>query len=137
MSTDDPNRKLSNSSPKSLSVGGNPQLDLSQFPDETRNELARMQAEGLIEIQKKAMEGQVDVGQLQDTLAALTRNTTEITEKGASVTIEHETQSSIGKTRVVMGNTPAANRGSIAKQSGCFGVVCLFFVFVIGICVLA
>jgi hypothetical protein len=113
MSTNNPtNRSLSNPSSRTPAAIM-PQLDLSTLPEETRQELAKRQAQGIIDIQHKAIEAGVDINALGSTLDTLTQSTSDVVKAGASVKIEHETQTSIGKTRVVMGNTPGVTFGNL------------------------
>ena len=95
-------------------------LDISKLTEAEQNTLVLDYQRGLIDIRLRAASLGVDVTVLGETLRNLAEQTQEIsTTEGASVTITHTQDSSLGRTEIIMGNTDQAHRGRLTKsQSG-------------------
>ena len=96
------------------------ELDISKLTEEQQTAIVLDYQRGLIDVRLRAASLGVDVTVLGETLRALAEQTQEISAtEGASVTITHTQDSSLGRTEIIMGNTDQAQRGRLTKsQSG-------------------
>ena len=85
---------------------------------------------GTLDIQKKAAQMHVDVGAFRNMLDVMAQKTKEIsTQEGASVTMSHTQESSVGRTEVIMGNTAQAASGKLTRtMAGERNLVPLYFI---------
>ena len=102
---------------KTIILSQNQVLDLSHLTESQIQELKMQHASGIIDIQKKAAELNVDVGALDLALGSFTDQTAKATEAGAHTTITHTQTSSVGRTEVVIGNTDKAASGKISRSA--------------------
>lgn len=92
-------------------------LDISTLTDEQRKTLVMEYARGTLDVAKKAQEMHLDVSAFQQMLNVMSQNTKEIAEtSGASVTMQHTHQSSVGRTEIIMGNTAQAAKGKLTRS---------------------
>ena len=91
-------------------------LDLSPFSAEERNALLTDYTRGVRDVSRKAHELQVDAATLGQTLQSLAGTTREVTEMGNSVTVTHTQVNSVGRTEILMGNTPQARKGRLSRS---------------------
>lgn len=91
-------------------------IDISWLSESERKALLADYAKGLIDINKKAQELQIDSIALKKTLDDLSKVTKEISESGNAVTITHTQTTSIGRTEVITGNTQQAQSGKLSKS---------------------
>ena len=96
------------------------QLDISMLTEEQQSALVLDYQKGLIDVRLRAASLGVDVTALGETLRQLAEQTKDISEtEGASVTVTHTQDSSLGRTEIIMGNTDQAQRGRLTRsQSG-------------------
>lgn len=102
--------------PTAVPLGPTTSIDLSWLPDAERKALLTDYVKGALDISKKAQDLHVDVGALKNTLRTLADTTNEVAEAGNSVTITHTQTTSIGRTEIMMGNTPQAQSGRLSKS---------------------
>jgi len=94
-------------------------LDVSLLTEEQQNALILDYQRGLIDIRLRAATLGVDVTTLGETLRKLAEQTKEISEtEGASITVTHTQDSSLGRTEIIMGNTQQAQRGRLTRSQG-------------------
>jgi len=89
---------------------------LSVLPEAERTALLVEYARGQIDIGKKAAELGVEAKSLEATLSIMSNATNDVASKENSVTITHTQTSSVGRTEVLMGNTPQAQKGKLTKS---------------------
>ena len=99
---------------KKIVLGNKAELDLSSLSDEEQRELLKDHARGVLDINKKALELGVDATSLHTTLGTLVDTTKQVADNGNSVTIQHEHKTSNTHTKIVMGNTSEAAKGSMS-----------------------
>jgi len=98
--------------------GGSNQLDLSNLSEDQKSQLTMDYQQGLIDVQKRAAELNVDVVALGETLNRLTDTTTQITnQEGGHITITHTQDSAAGRTEIIMGNTEQSRRGRLSRSA--------------------
>lgn len=94
-------------------------LSTAGLSDAQIQELRMQHAKGMIDLEKKALELNIDVRALDSTLSTMGKQTSEVSKSGDSVTMTHSHESSLGRTEVMMGNTEKAAKGKLSKsQSG-------------------
>jgi len=108
--------KFSGSVPAVINLGPSTSIDLSWLPENERKALLLDYAKGMIDISKKAQELHIDIGVLKKTLDDLADITIEVSESGNAVTITHTQTTKVGRTEVMMGNTPQAQSGKLSKS---------------------
>jgi hypothetical protein len=79
-------------------------------------ELRMHHAKGMIDLERKAHELNIDVRALDNTLSTMADQTKEVSKSGDSVTMSHSHDSSLGRTEVLMGNTEKAAKGKLSKS---------------------
>jgi hypothetical protein len=100
-------------------LGGVAAIDHPSLTDEERAALIKDHAKGLIEIDKKAREIQVDAGGLKSTLGTLAQTAKDVSESGNAVTMTHTMETKLGRTEVKIGNTEEAKSGKLTStQTG-------------------
>ena len=102
--------------PTSISLGPKATLDISWLPEEERRSLLADYARGVLDVNRKAMDYQVDVETLQNALRVTAAAVKDAAEGGSSATISHTQTTSIGRTEVLMGNTEQASSGKLTKS---------------------
>ena len=94
-------------------------LDISSLTEEEQSAIVLDYQRGLVDIRLRAASLGVDVTVLGETLRHLAEKTIEISKsEGASVTVTHTQDSSLGRTEIIMGNTEQAQRGRLTKSQG-------------------
>ena len=97
---------------------GSTQLDLSHLSDEQKAQLTMDYQKGLIDVQKRAAELNVEVRALGEVLNTLSDTTTQITnQEGGHVTLTHTNESAVGRTEIIMGNTEQSRRGKLSRSA--------------------
>jgi hypothetical protein len=91
-------------------------VDLSSLTEEERAALVKDHARGVIEIDKKARELQVDGSSLKYTLDTLATTAKQVSEGGNSVTMTHTQNTKIGRTEIKIGNTDEAKSGKMSSS---------------------
>lgn len=102
--------------PSTITLGKSASLDLSHLPEEVQVELQAEYAKGMIDLNKKAQELNIDEAALRNTLDDLNETTKQATDANASITVSHTQSSSIGRTEIIMGNTDQARKGKLTKS---------------------
>lgn len=102
--------------PTVIPLGPTTSIDLAWLSENERKELLKGYVGGVLDINRKAAELQVDVVTLKNTLTALADTTRQVSQDGNDVTITHSNKTNIGTTTVVMGNTEEAKKGKISGQ---------------------
>jgi FlaG/FlaF family flagellin (archaellin) len=102
--------------PSTITLGKSTSLDLSHLPEEVQVELQAEYTKGMIDLNKKAQELNIDEAALRNTLDDLNETTKQATDANASITVSHTQSSSIGRTEIIMGNTDQARRGKLTKS---------------------
>ncbi len=102
--------------PTTITLTPSTTLDLSSFTEEQRAALLSDYTRGVLDVSRRAHELQVDVGTLDQVLQSLAGTTREVSELGNSVTVTHTQATSVGRTEVLIGNTPQARRGRLSRS---------------------
>jgi hypothetical protein len=102
--------------PTEINLGPRTSIDLAWLPEEERKALLIDYAKGVIDLDKKAKELQIDTSILKRTLDDLSDTTREASESGNAVTISHTQSTKVGRTEVLMGNTERAQSGKLSKS---------------------
>ena len=140
--TGDHKSRVVSTPPKSITVDGSTEIDLSWMSSEQREELLKEYVSGRINIEHLALKLDVETHALENVLQTLSNTTKEATDEGNSVTATHTQSSTIGKTEVIMGNTDHARKGKLSRsQTGerdwipyyVFGAVAAIVLIVIAI----
>jgi hypothetical protein len=91
-------------------------LPTEGLTEEQVQQLRIKQAEGMLDLNKKAQELNIDVLVLDRTLGTMAAQTAQVSKAGDSVTMTHSHTSSLGRTEVIMGNTSQAATGKLSKS---------------------
>lgn len=102
--------------PTEISLSPSTSMDLSWLPEGERKALLVEHAKGMIDISKKAQELHVDAAVLKKTLDDLSDTTREVSDSGNAVTITHSQTTKVGRTEVMIGNTPQAQSGRLSRS---------------------
>jgi hypothetical protein len=102
---------------KKIVLGKSDVLDLSGLSDHQINELKMSYAKGILDVQKKAAELNVEVGALNATLNSFNEQTASATKSGTHATISHSQTTSLGRTEVMIGNTEKAAAGKLSRSA--------------------
>lgn len=102
---------------KSITFGATNVIDLTGIPEDQINELKRQHAMGLIDLKKKADDLKIDVGALSMSLGVFNDEAAKATQSNVSMTLTHTQTSSLGRTEVVIGNTPRAAAGKLSASA--------------------
>ena len=118
LSPNDSRSLATDASQRAVMLGGQPgsPIDVSQLPAEQQQELLREYAQGRMGLEKRAAELHMDVGALGQQLDRLTSAAAQAHESGIDVTVTHTTESTAGRTEVIIGNTEEAARGKLPKS---------------------
>ncbi len=91
-------------------------IDLGSLSDDQQRELVMAYMKGTLDINKKAAEMHVDTVAFKNMLDVMANKTKELAEQhGTSVTMQHTQETSVGRTEIIMGNTPQAASGKITR----------------------
>ena len=94
-------------------------FDMSALTKEQQSSIVLDYQRGLIDVKLRAATLGVDVAALGKTLRDLVENTVAVSEsEGSSVTITHTSDTALGRTEVIIGNTEQAHRGKLTKSQG-------------------
>lgn len=113
------NKSLEKSSEKvpiNIDLGPAGSIDLSHLPEKERNALMVDHAKNMIDVQKRALEMNVDAGALKKTLDDMTGAAKSANENETSATLSHTQSSQVGRTEVMIGNTEKANKGKFSNS---------------------
>jgi hypothetical protein len=118
---------------KSINLGSNNFIDLSDVPDDQVAELKRQHGEGMIGVRIKAEQLKVDIGGLAMGLGAFNDEAAKATQAKVSITVTHKQKTSFGETEIVIGNTEQAAKGkppTSDKTLWIIGIVAVFAVVI-------
>ena len=94
-------------------------LDISKLSEAEQKAIVLDYQRGLIDVRLRAATLGIDASALGETLRTLADATQSVSEtEGASVTVTHTQDSSLGRTEIIMGNTEQAQRGRLTKSQG-------------------
>lgn len=99
-----------------IQLVGGAELKIDGLSKEQVQQLMMKYNEGLLDLNKKAQELQIDVGALDVALTTFANNTQRVSEAGDSVTITHSQTSTLGRTEIMMGNTAKAAKGKLSRS---------------------
>jgi hypothetical protein len=102
--------------PTSIALATGQTIDLSFIPETQRSALMAEYMRGTLDVARKANELHVDVVTLRNTLGTLADTTRQVSEDGNSVTVTHTQSTVLGRTDIIMGNTPEAGKGKLTKS---------------------
>jgi hypothetical protein len=97
-------------------LGGSNVLQTEGLTEDQIQELKMLHAKGVIDIDKKTQELNIDVKALDATIGTMAAQTEQISKAGDHVTMTHSHDSSLGRTEVMMGNTNKAAKGRLSKS---------------------
>lgn len=113
------NKSLEKSSkrvPINIDLGSGGSIDLSHLPEKERNALMVDHAKNMIDVQKRALDMNVDAGALKKTLDDMTGAAKSAHDNETSATISHTQSSEVGRTEVMIGNTEKAGKGRLSNS---------------------
>ena len=99
-----------------MDLGAMGQVDLSHLSPETRAELQEQYAKGMIDIGLRAKELNVDIQALDVELSSWTDRAAKAKQDGLSVTVSNATETSVGRTEIMIGNSEVAQKGRLSKS---------------------
>lgn len=108
--------RVSSSVPTHINLGPTNNIDLSWLSEEDRKALLLDFTKGMLDIQTKAQELNVDANILKKSLTDFVETTRDVSEHGDAVTITHTQDSKLGRTEIMMGNTDHAKGGKLTKS---------------------
>lgn len=138
MSDDNQNNELSKVSNEkndtlSLNAGQLSSLNLEGMPEETKLELRKKHAEGLIELQAKAIESGLDTQAVEKRMGDIANNVAKATADQSAATVTGAYTDKMGRTEVIIGNTETAQKGKLTNsQKGQSDNTLLYICLVIG-----
>jgi hypothetical protein len=109
-------RSSQGSVPSRIELTPSTSIDISWLPEDERKELLVDHAKGILDVNRKARELQVDAAALKKILDDLAATTLDVSQSGSAVTVSHTQTTSIGRTEVIMGNTQQAQSGKLSKS---------------------
>lgn len=120
MSEDSEKASLSKSNPDmgdSLALGSGrlTSLDLDGLPEETKIELRKKHAEGLLDLEKKAIESGIDTAAVRKRMDDM-NDTVNKADPDSAVTVTGSYSDKLGRTEVIMGNTDKARKGKLDRS---------------------
>lgn len=107
---------LAPASDRDIVLGDSNVLKTAGLTDGQIQDLRMQYIKGMIDVNKKAQELQVDVKALDAVLTTMADQTEQVSKAGDSVTMTHSHDSSLGRTEVLMGNTEKAAKGKLSKS---------------------
>jgi len=110
------NIKLNGKVPAIINLGPSSSIDLSWIPENERKEVLTEYAKGMLDLNKRAQELHIDAAVLRKTLDDLADTTIQVSESDNAVTITHTQTTKVGRTEIMMGNTPQAQGGKLSKS---------------------
>lgn len=90
-------------------------LDLDGLPEETKIELRRKHAEGMLDLEKKALESGIDTANIRVRMEDM-NDTVNKADPDTSVTTSFSTTDKVGRTEVIIGNTDKAKKGKLDRS---------------------
>ncbi|MCY3820130.1 MAG: hypothetical protein OXH52_12330 [Gammaproteobacteria bacterium] len=99
-----------------LDLGRMGKVDLSHLSPEARAALLEQYAKGRIDLDLRARELDVDIQALDTELTSWTGQAAKAHEDGLSVTVSNATETSVGRTEVMIGNSEAAQKGRLSRN---------------------
>jgi hypothetical protein len=139
MSDQNDNTELSKPSSDSLSLnaGQLSSLNLEGLPEETKLELRKKHAEGLIDLQAKAIESGLDTQAIDKRMGDIANNVAKATADQSAATVTGAYTDKLGRTEVIMGNTETAQKGKLTgSQKGQSDSTLLYVALIIGAVIL-
>ena len=116
MSSSKENLPISTNKPEqSLSVV-NVQLDLSSLPEADRIQLQKRAMEGQIDLQNKMIGLGIDNQAIDKRIGDITDKVATAAKDGTSATITGSYKDSLGHTEVIVGNTETAAKGKLSRS---------------------
>ena len=111
------NLVVSGSKETKITLGTLQHLDVTDLSTDQIAQLRVKHAEGMIDLNRKGLEMQGDVGATSAALHTLASTVKQVSEAGDAVTVTHVQKNSLGQTEVIMGNTQSALKGKISRAS--------------------
>ncbi len=119
MSSNDQNKSIArtnNNIPTQINLDPISTLDLTCLSENEKNALWLEYTNGMMDISKKAQELHVEAAVLKKILDDLSEVTRGVSGDGNAITVTHVQDTGIGRTEVIMGNTPEAESGKLSKS---------------------
>lgn len=111
-------------------------LDLEGLPEETKVELRKKHAEGMLDLEKKALESGIDSATIRQRMGDM-NDTVNKADPDAAVTVTGSYNDKLGRTEVIMGNTDKARKGKLDRsQKGESDNTLLYVSIVVGAIIL-
>jgi len=98
-----------------IQLGAPNQIDTTGLTEQQVQQLRLKYAEGMIALNQKAQELQMDVAAMNAGLNTMASTVKEVSEAGDAVTITNVQKNALGQTEVIMGNTETAMKGRISR----------------------
>ena len=111
------NQPLVKSSEDTLALGRErlTSLDLEGLPEETKQELRKKHADGMIDLEKKALESGIDTETVRKRMDDM-NDTVNKADPDSAVTITGSYTDKLGRTEVIVGNTEKARKGKLDRS---------------------
>jgi hypothetical protein len=139
MSDQNENTELSKASSDSLSLKASQlsSLDLEGLPEETKIELRKKYAEGLLALQETAIESGIDTQAIDKRMGDIANNVVQATADQTAATVTGSYTDKLGRTEVIMGNTETAQKGKLtSSQKGQSDKTLLYVAIIVGAIIL-
>lgn len=109
--------KKKNQSEDSLPLGKDriTELNLEGLPEETKVELRKKHAEGMLDIEKKFLENGIDSDTIRKRMGDINESVNKA-DPDSSVTVTGSYTDNLGRTEVIMGNTDKARKGKLDRS---------------------
>ena len=111
-------------------------LDLEGLPEETKVELRKKHAEGMLDLEKRALESGIDSTTIRQRMGDM-NDTVNKADPDTAVTVTGSYTDKLGRTEVIMGNTDKAKKGKLDRsQKGESDNTLLYLGIVAGVIIL-
>lgn len=116
MSSSKENLPVSASKAEHALTVGNLQLDLSHLPEADRIQLQKKAIEGQLDLHRKMIELGIENQAIDKRIGDMTDKVATAAKDGTSATITGAYEDSLGRTEVIMGNTETAAKGKLTRS---------------------
>ncbi len=117
LTTSEGRRVTAHPETRSITLSSGRSIDATGLTESQVAELRLEYASGVLDLEKKAAELQIEVDALNAHLTMFNDKATEANDAGIHSTFSHTQTTSTGRTEIVMGNTGRAQSGRISRSA--------------------
>ncbi len=92
------------------------EFNMEGLPEATKIELKKKQAEGLIKLQEKAIDSNIDTKSINQRLGDINDAVAKASQDQSSATVTGVYTDKLGRTEIIMGNTETAQKGKLTNS---------------------